>query len=416
MIWLYRTFMSVVLALVYPYGRLRAAFGSKLWRGRLGLIDPRDETDIWMHAASVGETKVLSYLIAYLREKKPDLRIHFTVITSTGFQTARSTFCEADDTPVTVSFFSLDANIAVKRTLDRLRPKMVVVAETEIWPNLIAQCSARSIPLVLVNGRMSESSFGRYRLITKPLSSLLSRYSRFFFKTEQDQERYAHFGVKPEKSVVAGDMKLDAPLLPRSEDGIRQMRHQLGVTEEQFIFVAGSTRPGEEEILLDAYRAVRDNHPRIRLVLAPRHLERLNEIRALLESRNITYYLYGQKPLEDAVILIERMGILNDIYMAADLAFVGGTLVDIGGHNILEPVWAGTPVLFGPYLNNVTEAAEYITDHDYGQRVESSEEMTALLEEIISGARTFERKTADHPAHSAAAEAGSYILEQLCHA
>jgi tRNA (guanine-N7-)-methyltransferase len=211
-------------------------------------------------------------------------------------------------------------------------------------------------------------------------------------------------------------MKFDAPLALKSKQWVDEIRTEVGVTGEHFLLVAGSTRPGEETIILSILAKLRSQYPQLRVVVAPRHLERLGEVEQLIIQAGLPHCLYGDgKPCE-AVALVDRMGVLNDLYLAADLAFVGGTLVDIGGHNILEPVWAHTPVLFGPYLDNVADAAEYISANDYGRLVRTAEELGQAIADVIDGRLTFSVKEEEETGRSATAVAGKYILEKLNHA
>ncbi len=410
---LYKLVAWLIYGILYPVGRLRIMMATgvsrELWRGRLGRIDPVSPGGIWMHAASVGELKVIGYLIDHLRSRNSTLTIHITVMTKAGYRLATERMAGVDDT-ITVSFLPLDASGPVRRTLARIRPAMLVIAETEIWPNLISQAHRGRIPVVLVNGRMSEKSYRRYRLVQKALASLLTGYDRFFFKTESDFRRFRDLGVTAEQAVVAGDMKFDAPLLPRSEGRRQEIRSRAGVAPDDFLLVAGSTRPGEETILADLVTAIGDRQ--LRLVIAPRHVERVAEIKAMLDSKKLPAVIYGQSGHEP-VILVDRMGLMNDLYLAADLAFVGGTLVDIGGHNILEPVWAGTPVLFGPYLSNVAEAAEYIVSHDYGAKIDSGPELAPMVKQVMARDRTFAIKTENDRLTSPTAVIGNYILKKL---
>jgi 3-deoxy-D-manno-octulosonic-acid transferase len=302
---------------------------------------------------------------------------------------------------------------AVGRSLDRIRPRCIVIAETEIWPNLIDVAAGRQIPVILVNGRMSEKSFRRYRRVAGSLGKLLSLYDRFFFKTEEDRERFASFGVEDSRSVVSGDMKFDAPLDERSEGRITELRHRMSIVETDFLVVAGSTRPGEEKQLLAAYRSLKREYPRLRLLLAPRHIERTDEIATLLKGLNEPYIMYGSDRTGEGVILVDKMGILNELYMAADVAFVGGTLVNIGGHNLLEPVWAGTPVLFGPHVGNVQEAADYIIEHRYGAGVTSVDDLARTLVTILDKRLSFETKSETDLKQAATSIAGDYIREKL---
>ncbi len=411
MIALYRLFISLVYGLIYPYGRVRAA-ANELWRGRLGLISPSSPVDIWLHAASVGEIKVIGFLIAYLKEHRPELRLHVTTMTRQGFRAASAAFAGTAE----VSFFPLDAGHVIRRTLDQLKPGMVVVAETEIWPNLLLCAARRGIPTVLVNGRMSAGACGKYRLAPGMMRRLLSCYDWAFIKSESDRERFAGLGLPSERTTVTGDMKFDAPLVRISEGRVREIRARMAVKPDEFLLVAGSTRSGEEKLLVAAYRRLRSVYGHVRLLLAPRHTERSGEIGAWLESTGLPWYIFGDRPVSDGIVLVDRMGILNDLYLAADLAFVGGTLVDIGGHNILEPVWVRTPVVFGPYISNVTEAADYILSHDYGVRLDSVDDLAATLEEIVSGKRCFAEKTESDLESSATTVAGNYILKRLADA
>jgi len=411
-IFLYQIVTYLLYLLVYPWARFQAARGNDLWRGRLGIGLPSKPVDLWMHAASVGEIRVLTNLMAYLFKARPQIRVHATAITRTGVETARSLLPRR----VSVSFLPLDVAAVMDRAMEQLQPRMVVVAETEIWPNLIRAAANRRIPVVLVNGRMSESSRRKYRFIAGSLRGLLSSYDRFFFKSEADRDRYLSFGLSPDRALVTGDMKFDAPLALKSKEWVDEIRTEVGVTAEHFLLVAGSTRPGEEAILLDVLADLGSRYPQLRLVMAPRHLERLGEVEQLMVQSGLPHCLYGDGKVCGAVALVDRMGVLNDLYLAADLAFVGGTLVDIGGHNILEPVWAHTPVLFGPYLDNVAEAAEYITARKYGRLVKSPEELGQAIADVIEGRLELNVKEEEETGRSATAVAGKYILERLNHA
>jgi len=399
--------MFLLYVVTWPYARVKATGGDVKWQGRLGLI-PETNCDIWIHASSVGEVKVISHLIRYLKESRPSVRIHLTAMTEQGVKTAESILSD----PTTISYFPLDTGAVIKRTLNKLNPSVIVIAETEIWPSLILRAKGREIPLVLVNGRMSPGGFKQYKRFSQATKQLLACYDRLFFKSETDRDLFAQLGVASEMSTVAGDMKFDAPLLHYSAEELAVVRKHLGVAENDFLFVAGSTRPGEEQLLLDAFNNAETRPGRLRLVVAPRHLERLDEIKTLLRTTNTAFSLYGGGDTT-GVILVERMGILNELYAAADLAFVGGTLVDLGGHNIIEPVWAGTPVIFGPHTANVSEAVDYIMYHHYGQQIDSADNLASVLQQVVTGELSFTRKEEFDLESSATSIAGRYILERL---
>ena len=423
MMFFYKIISFLIYSATYPYGRLKAAAGDPLWQGRLAILKDIKLQNIWLHAASVGEVKIIGFLVEYLLERNPDLTIFLTVMTRTGYKTAVSNLGEK----ATVAFFPIDTPALIKRTLDRVKPDIIVIAETEIWPGFITEISQRKIPLVLINGRMSEKAFKKYKLFKSAFRTLLSKYERFFFKTDEDRRRYLFFGIDENRAVTAGDMKFDAPLPDRSEAKILHIRQRIGLRPDNFMLVAGSTRPGEEVILADIFRSLKPKYKNLAFVLAPRHLERMAEIKALLEKADVSYTVYdgqklsgpGDSPDNDngaSFILIDRMGLLNELYLAANLAFVGGTMVPVGGHNLLEPVWAGTPVVYGSSLDNVREAAEYIETGRYGERVNTAEELQRVIEEVLLGGLSFTVKTEVDVQESATAQIGRYILERTGHA
>jgi len=423
LMWLYRRLAGLIYMIVYPLGRAKAAAGSKLWQGRLGLIDAIGPVDIWLHASSAGEVKVIGYLINYLKARTPELRIHITVMTSAGFQAATNK-------ARSVTFFPIDAGPAIRRTFDAINPTLLVIAETEIWPNLVNTAKRRSVPLIMVNSRMTERAFDSYRRISGSIRQTLDSYERFFFKTSEDSERYRFFGVPESKLQVVGDMKFDAPIVERTPSKRADIRSRFAVPEDAFLIVAGSTRSGEETILAAVYAKLRASHDSLFMVLAPRHVQRADSIvadllaqgldisvmRAADTASGLTDTAGGLTGTACNLILVDRMGLLGDLYVAADVAFVGGTLVNIGGHNLLEPVWAGTPVLFGPSIHNVTEAADYITEHGYGAMVADDADMTAHLEKMLSGKLVFDSRTSRDTSRSPSAIAGDYILSRLANA
>ena len=404
---LYRIATGLIGALAGPYGRACARKGDSLWQGRLGLIGDVKPVDIWIHASSVGEVRVVANLVSLLLTRRPDLKIHVTTMTPAGQQTAQAVFGSS----VTTTFFPWDFPAAIRRTLDTLSPRVIAIAETEIWPNLLTEVATRSLPMVLINGRMSGRAFGHYRLMKRTLGRLLATYDRFFFKTQEDAERYGSFGIDEGRMEVAGDMKFDAPLPDRSPSEIAAIRAELGVGEDDFLLVAGSTREGEEDVLLQIYQHLRKTHSNLRMVIAPRHVDRCTKIKQYFSTIGIPYAVYGVDIAD--VILVDRVGVLNRLYLAADLAFVGGTLVDVGGHNLLEPIWAGTPVVYGPSLRNVLEAAAYIEEGNYGVRVRDADQLTAAIAKTIGGELRYEVKTEVDLKDSATAVAGEYILGKL---
>ena len=408
MLFFYNIIISLIYRITWLAKKSAAQKGHLFWQGRLGLIKTH-KAEIWIHAASVGEIKVVGELIRLLSLQRADLRIHLTAMTQTGFTAAKELYPH-----IASSFFPFDHKKAIISTLDAISPAMILIAETEIWPNLILEADKRAIPVVLVNGRMSDKSFKRYRLMKKGLRTLLYKYDHLFVKTETDKANFTHFQTAPPLPVtVAGDMKFDSPLICLSSEEKLKLHDQYSLIPNEPLFVAGSTRPGEEELLLTVYRDIKKEFPELRLILAPRHLDRVTEVEQLITNYHLTYRLLSQNDKSADVIVVDSMGLLNNLYALAEIAFVGGTLVPVGGHNLLEPVWCGTPVCYGPYTENVFQQAAYITEHNFGTDVKNTDELITLLKKYLKGDILFARKTATTASASATQKIVDYIRKKL---
>ncbi len=412
MIYLYKVMAYLIYFGAFVIGRGKAGKDA-LWAGRLN-TDSLGPADIWLHAASVGEVRVIGHLIDYLHHQAPELRFHLTVMTRAGYKTAKM----INGGSTSVSFLPIDVPHLWARVLKQMSPKIVVIAETEIWPNMLIALQSKGIPVVLVNGRLSEKAFGRYLALKGSFNPLLAGYDHLFVKAKEDHGRFAQMGVLESRMTLAGDMKFDAPLIEVSADKRRATRRSLGAIDADVLLVAGSTREGEEKQLVEVFLALSDRYPRLRMVLVPRHIERAGEILDIIRQYGHAARLFEEQ-IEmqgHSIIVVDKMGILIDLYAAADIAFVGGTLVGVGGHNLLEPVWAGTPVLFGPSVSNVQDAAKYIIRHNFGAMTDNVDTLPSTLEAVLSGKRTFARKTRTDLAHSATATAGNYILKRIQYA
>ncbi|MDF1544898.1 MAG: glycosyltransferase N-terminal domain-containing protein [bacterium] len=405
-LFVYRIVTAALYWLISPYGIMRAK-EDEFWQGRLGNIRSSGDRPIWIHAASAGEVRIASYLASYLRDNRPEVSLVGTVQTRTGFEVARTIYPDS----MTVAAAPLDAVRSVRRALKQTNPSAIVIAETEIWFTFLAEAFRLNIPVVLINGRMTEKGFSRYRLIRRSVASLLCRYNRLFLKSKEDSDRYSYFDVAVDRRVISGDMKFDAPVRPRSEGRIAEIRSRLHLSDSDFLLVAGSTRPGEEELLFQLFKSIAKQRKNFKLVIAPRHIDRAEAIIKAAELADLPLDVYGQAGTGAACLLVDQFGLLEELYMAANLAFVGGSLVEIGGHNLLEPVWGGTPVVFGPSLFNVVESAEYIMDNNFGTRVNSIEELNAVVLKVIDGETVFARKEERSQVKSPTAMAGDYILE-----
>ncbi len=316
-------------------------------RERLGGVPlaPPGSLPMWIHAVSVGEVRAVSPLLRALGERLPGRPLVLSTVTVTGQATARRECPEV----ASVFYFPLDIPGLGARALSRVRPALFVTAETEVWPNFLSACWARRIPVAVVNGRLSDASFARYRRFRFLFAPFFARVELWLMQGEEDARRVRELGARPERVKVTGNTKYDRP--PRAVEIPPAVSAWGG---ERFLLAGGSTHAGEEEALLGLL-----SHPRLdglRLALAPRHPERFEEVARLLSARGIPFFRWSAAvagaPAEGRVMLVDAMGVLDGVYALSGAAFVGGSLVPVGGHNLLEPAMHGIPVLTGPHTGN----------------------------------------------------------------
>jgi 3-deoxy-D-manno-octulosonic-acid transferase len=344
-----------VLADAWKEIRHRAVRGRL--RQRLGWIERAAQPGcIWLHAVSVGEVQAASGLVATLRKRLPGIAIVLTTVTTTGAETARAVFGDR----VRHCYLPYDTPGAVRRFLARLEPAVAVMLETEIWPTLYFALKQRATPIVLASARLSERSVRRYARFGSLGSRLLSRGVTVCAQTDADAARFLAVGAARERVHVTGNVKFDLEIPAATIAAGRQRRVEWGGAARP-VWTAGSTREGEELAALDAHREVQRRHSRALLVLVPRHPPRFSEVRELLRERGVRFSSRSDdrwpQP-EDDVLLVDTLGELQMLYAASDVAFVGGSLVPVGGHNLLEPASLGVAVLAGPHLGNTLEVAE----------------------------------------------------------
>lgn len=332
------------------------------------------EEYIWVHCSSVGEVNLSEALVKALVQDI-DKRVLLTAFTDTGYETAKSRY--ENNERIDILYFPLDDRGEIRRILKRIRVRLLLIVETEIWPNLIRESHAAGTKVIFVNGRISDRSLKRYRAFSAYLKGLFNRVDAFFMQTHRDAGRIIEIGAQSSKVEVLGNLKFDIDLAIYSKEEKARYREELGVREEK-LFVAGSTRRGEDEQILEVFKEM----PGYTLVLVPRHLERIGEIERLIEKTEFSYRKYSDKNKKSDIILVDKMGILRKLYAVSDIAFVGGTLVDIGGHSILEPLFYGKTPLFGPYIQNVRDIAEESIKRDIGYMVKTPEEFLKRVKRI----------------------------------
>ena len=411
----YRCLSELLALFLWVPARFLAARGDMAWGDRLARrrLGP---ADIWLHGASVGEVRLLAFLCRYLLDRLPGLRLHLSVMTKSGMETAAQLIPEA-----TLSFLPLDVPRYMRTRMDQISPQLVVCAEAEIWPGLLSAAARAGARVVLVNARMKERSYRRFARFPRAMKRLLSCYDRFFLRSQEDLERYRLLGAPETAFELAGDMKFDAPVPADDPSARNALRTKLLVGSEDTLLVCGSTRPDEEEQLAPGLRALRTRYPQLRIVVAPRHVHRCQEVASLFASAGFTPILFSAlnegdaaySPGRPAVVIVDILGILNALYAAGDVAFVGGTLTNTGGHNILEPVWRGRPVFFGPDTASINDAADYVVSEKFGAQVENAAGLMVALERWIRKETLFRKKTSATGARSATARAGDYILKHM---
>jgi 3-deoxy-D-manno-octulosonic-acid transferase len=338
---------------------------------------------IWVHAVSVGESIAAAPMIRALLQRYPQLPITVTCMTPTGSERIQALF--ANEPRIQHCYLPYDLPCAAKRFLDRVRPKLAVIMETELWPNHIHQCARRGIPVALANARLSERSargYGRFGKLTGPM---LAEMSLFAVQTEAEAQRFRDLGARAETVEVTGSIKFDLTIDPELLQRAAELRGQWQARERP-VWIAASTHEGEDEVVLAAHRQLLASHPDTLLILVPRHPERFNPMFDLCRQQGFaTVRRSSGEPVTDttSVLLGDTMGELLFLYALADTAFVGGSLVPNGGHNLLEPAALAKPVLSGPHLFNFLEIAAQLRSAGALQEVEDAEGLALAVQRLF---------------------------------
>ncbi|MGY6553773.1 MAG: 3-deoxy-D-manno-octulosonic acid transferase [Wenzhouxiangella sp.] len=364
-------FLLTPLALIH-LARGDAGQGqSGRWRERLGRIPAGPSARIWLHAASLGEVNAAQGLVRALLARGEVILL--STLTASGAARCRELFGDS----VEHRYLALDNALAVRDWLDHAQPRLGLIMETEVWPELFFRCQKANIPLLMINARISESAFRRYARFPHLVKTALRAVKLAVAQSAQDGQRLLALGLPPERLRHTGNLKFDLELPPGIHERGRALRRRLG---SRPAWVAGSTRPGEEGILLQAHQRLREILPDAVLVLAPRHPERSSELADLLAASGLDWCRFDSATVDSrAVVLVDRLGLLLECYAATDLAFVGGSLVPIGGHNLLEPAALAKPVLSGPYLQQQAESARVLQTTGGLNQVNDAAELTEQL-------------------------------------
>jgi len=378
----------LIFALVYlPLYLLRGKFNRGFLR-RLGVLPANLYLDrpIWIHAVSVGEASAIKGLLFRLRQVYPGKQLVISTVTSTGNKIAQGLVKEGD----LLTYLPLDFSFIVKRVLKKINPCMFIIAETEIWPNLISCLDKMQISVITVNGRISDSSYGGYRLIKILIRPILRKVKQFCVQSELDGRRLESLGVDRSKIQVTGNLKFDIGLNASGNLDGANYRHKLWLNPNDKLLVCGSTHPNEEKIILEAYQEVLPVFPGLKLLIAPRHPERSNSVMELVQKHKFMPVavsgIAGACPtcIRRPVFILDTIGELMHYYAAADIVFVGGSMVRKGGHNILEPASLNKPVIFGPYMFNFRQISELFLESSAGLVAANSRQLAQRIKELLS--------------------------------
>ncbi len=365
----------VILFKLITVPKYRGGMTQKLGRLRKGVLKViKGSRPIWVHAVSVGEVMAAHPLIRELKKKYPHRKLILSTVTVTGNYTARRRVPEAD----AVFYFPFDFPCIVRRVIQGINPQIVLVAETELWPNFFRELKRAGIPSAVINGRISPNSHRNYRKFNKFFSQVFDNVTLFCMQSEADALRIKDIGADPEKVMVTGNLKFDQKLPVNTSAPV-------SIASGKKVITAGSTHRGEEAALLDVFKQLRQKYPDLLLIIAPRHPERFDEVEGLINKSGYDCQrrtkLHG--PVKD-VLLLDTIGELRSFYSLCDIAFIGGSLVKVGGHNLLEPAAMKKPVIFSRYMFNFKEISEALLSAGGGFMVKDKKELYVQMDNLLS--------------------------------
>jgi len=365
------------------------------FRERWGSVAPQPQNGrpvIWIHCVSVGETQAALPLVQAIRARFPQSQIAISTITLTGQNLAREIFTQD---AARIFYFPFDWRWVVRRTLKVIRPDAVLVMETELWPGFLRECEQRRIPVALVNGRLSEQSFRRYRVIKGFIARVLGSLHLAIMQTEADADRLRALGMPRSKILISGSLKFDGGTIPSTDMLTTEFRQRFGLDDESLLIIAASTHDPEEEIVLKAFRQLAaKSAARARLLIAPRHPERFGEVAAQIAASGVSWTRRTNPAAatdeQVEIILLDSIGELRSLYSLGSIVFVGGSIARTGGHNVLEPAATGACVITGAHTFNFHSIVE--TFVEAGAMIQlppvpasaASEELASAIAELIS--------------------------------
>jgi 3-deoxy-D-manno-octulosonic-acid transferase len=379
MYFIYTFLLTLGLVLASPYYLVRFRKYLPTLADRFGFLKlPQLRRAIWVHAVSVGEVKAVENLVKRLRLQFPGKPLVVSTATPTGQQLAREWHDDVDYT----FYFPIDLPWCVRRAVERVDPEMVIVAETEIWPNFLRACRARHTRVVMINGRISDKSFSRYRLARRWLRRVFEDYTIIGMQSETDRQRVEAIGADPRKVTVLGNLKYDAV---GSTGGVENALATF-LKDWNPLWIAASTMPGEEQVVLDAFDEIRKSHPTLKLLIAPRHAHRFDAVAEMIKARNqpmVRRTRIGPEYVKTSVLLLDTIGELATVFQYATVVYMGGSLVSTGGHNVLEPARHSKPIVFGPHMENFRDIARLFLESGAAIQIQSATQLAPAITHVL---------------------------------
>jgi 3-deoxy-D-manno-octulosonic-acid transferase len=359
---------------------------------RFGIVSERTskKPGIWIHGASVGEVITAKNIIEKIDREFPEWETFISTSTNTGYSVAKQNFSGKP-----IFYFPVDLSWITRKVLRRIRPSCIILIELEIWPNFLVSVYKENIPLIIVNGRISNKSFKAYRIISRIsgafYNSLTNKMNTYCARTELDAQRFRDLGISGEQVFVTGTMKYDNIPTHINENSKNELADLFRIKDNDLVLIGGSTHEGEEEILLRIFERLSKTYPNLRLIIAPRHIERTRDVSRLIEKKGFAPVLktsvdssnYSWQNSKKEIILIDTVGDLEKIYALSDYVFVGKSLVPSGGQNMMEPAGLGKPVIFGPHVFNFKEEVDMLLGNEAAKMVETQDELCGTIEFFI---------------------------------
>jgi 3-deoxy-D-manno-octulosonic-acid transferase len=376
----YALFVAVFPALLF-HPKLRHGIAARLGLYGRDLPEGRGRPRIWLHGASAGDLLSLHPMMRELRLRLPDACIIVTTITNSGIEMARRKLTEAD----VVVYAPYDLSGATRRAVRRLRPDLLILEYTEIWPNLIRAARNAGVPIALTNGRFNPEKLSRYRIFFGLIGNPLRAIDCFLMRSDEEAERVLTLGAAPDRVWVTGNTKFDALVLDTGASRAEALRKEMGLDPDRPVFMAGSTHEGEEEHVLFVFKRLLLRYPELQLVIAPRYVERSGRILALAADEGLGVRLRSAGAIAGSapVTILDSIGELAAAYRLATLVFVGGSFVTRGGQNVLEPAAQGKPVLFGPHMENFKDSVQVLQGRG-GLQVANPDQLYRVADELLS--------------------------------